>query len=346
MKRVILVLFILIPSLITAAIFALPDNVISEKENRSLVTKSDISQNIKDGSFQSDIENYLSDQFPLREGLVYARNCLYYAAGRREIGGAYLCRDGRLIQKITDADIDKDALISYADKISEIAEDHKVFVMYVPSASAVGKDELPAGAPTYDYESLYAELTARLYNAKCIDLSKRLGIADYYKTDHHFNTHGAYKAYAAFCEAKGEAAKREDDFKLKSADAGFRGTLYSKVLISKTKDEILLPDISLPQVTADGKEIPFYDYTALKTKDKYNVYQGGNHGITEIKGNGKNGKTLLIFKDSFANSFVPFIVNDYAKIILVDERYTFLSAKDFAEQNKPDEILVLREIIN
>ena len=132
MKKLLLVIFVLVPALITASVFALPDKTFSEKENRSLVIKSEISSDIKDGSFQSDLENFLSDQFPLRDGLVYARNALRYLCGKREISGAYLCRDGRLIQKITDADIDKSALLAYADKFNGIAKKHKVFVMYVP----------------------------------------------------------------------------------------------------------------------------------------------------------------------------------------------------------------------
>ena len=345
MKKILLILFVLVPSLVTAAIFILPDSKISEKENRSLATAGDISLNVKDGSFQSGIENYLSDQFPLREKLVYAQCALRYAIGQREIGGAYLCEDGRLIQKITQEDINERALLAYAENINNVAKEYPVFVMYVPSAGAINRDCLPAGAPMYDYKSLYADLSLKLDSANCIDLSKYLNDEKYYyKTDHHWNADGAYRAYTAFCRAKGEAAKQKRDFALKRVTSDFKGTLYSKVLICDTKDEILLPDISLPQITADGEAIDFYDYEALQTKDKYNVFQGGNHGITEINGTARNGKTLLVFKDSFANSFVPYIVDDYAKIILVDERYTFVSIKDFAERTKPDEILVLREI--
>ena len=347
MKKALLILFVLVPSLLTVSVFALPDKEISEKENRSLTVKQSISHNIKDGSFQADLESYLSDQFPLREQIVYAQSRLRYALGQREIGGAYICKAGRLMQKITDADINKNSLFAYADKIDRIAEKYPVYVMYVPSAGAVNKAELPAGAAMYDYDTLYSELTAHLGNAGCIDLSKCLSSAEYYyKTDHHWNADGAYNAYAEFCAAKGEAAKAKESFALKSVATDFRGTLYSKALITKATDEILLPQAQPSEVTADGKSIDFYDYSALEMKDKYNIFQGGNHGITEITGAAENGKTLIIFKDSFANSFVPFIVNDYSKIILVDERYAFISAEDFVNQTDPDEVLVLREIVN
>lgn len=62
MKKVLLIVFILVPMIIASAIFVLPDNKYSEKENRNLTVRQSVSHNFKDGSFQSDLENYLSDQ--------------------------------------------------------------------------------------------------------------------------------------------------------------------------------------------------------------------------------------------------------------------------------------------
>ena len=346
MKKVLLIVFILVPMIIASAIFVLPDNKYSEKENRNLTVRQSVSHNFKDGSFQSDLENYLSDQFLFRDALVYTQSMIRFGLGQRDIGGAYICDGGRLIQKITETEINEKSLCAYADKINRIAENNKVYVMYVPSAGAINQKELPSGAPMYDYSSLYNKLSSRLDNAICIDLRNYLNSTDYYKTDHHWNADGAYAAYAAFCTAKGENAKKKELFKLKKVTSDFQGTLYSKALVKNTKDDILLPDIPSLEVISDGKSIDFYDYSALKTKDKYNVFQGGNHGITEIKRNADNGKTLLVFKDSFANSFIPYIVRDYSRIVIIDERYAFISAEEYVKSVKPDEVLFLREIIN
>ena len=59
-----------------------------------------------------------------------------------------------------------------------------------------------------------------------------------------------------------------------------------------------------------------------------------------------NGKTLMILKDSFANSFLPCLVGDYAKIIMVDERYAFVDAGQLAIDSGVDEIAVIREIVS
>ena len=347
MKKIISLLFVILLCIICVAVFVLPDKRVSELENRSLTTKKDISFNVFDGSFQDSLDSFMSDQFPLRDEIVYLQTGMYYISGQREIKGAYICDDGRLIQYVTNQDINKNALISYADKINRIASDNAVYVMYVPSACVELSEKLPFNAPPYDYQGLYDCLRAHLENAKLVDLTDALKNEDcFYKTDHHWNINGAYKAYQAFCNAKGEKPKGMEAFNAETVSKDFRGTLYSKIPVSKQTDEIIIPSVPDLKVTADGARADFYDLSSLEAKDKYNVFQGGNHGIVEIENKNGSGKTLLILKDSFANSFVPFIANDYSKIIMLDERYTFISLEDYVSKTNPDEILVLREIIN
>ena len=284
MKKTLLILFILIPAMIAASVFLLPNRAVSELENRSLTTKNTLSGDVLGGRFQTDLENLLSDQFPLRNGLAYLQAALRFALGQREIGGAYICKDGRLIQKITRADVNETALCLYADKIDRLARERKTYVMYVPSAGAALKDALPKGAPMYDVDALYSALAARLPNAVAVDLRGVLTSPEcYYKTDHHWTAYGAYLAYAAFCNAAGAAARPIESFALQTVSEDFRGTLFSKVPISKAVDEIQLPQVPALKVSADGNNIDFYAFDALETTNGYQVFQGGNHGVVEIE---------------------------------------------------------------
>lgn len=347
MKKIIVFLFVLALSLVAAVMFALPDKKISELENRSLTTKKDISFDVLNNGFQDSLESFVSDQFPLRDKLVYLQTGLFYISGQREIGGAYICDDGRLIQVITEADIDEKALTRYADKINRLAEKNTVYVMFVPSACVELKNKLPGKRPTYNFTALYENLCSHLENAQTIDLRKALANEKYfYKTDHHWNINGAYEAYRSFCDAKGETAKPFDSFEINTVSDDFQGTLFSKVPFSKQTDTIAIPTVPEISIKADGQSIDFYNLDAIGTKDKYNVFQGGNHGIVEITNKNGNGKTLLVLKDSYANSFVPFVAGEYSKIVMLDERYTFISLEEFVSALSPDEILVLREIVN
>lgn len=336
MKKGFIILFLAISVALSGVILASPDKTFSENENRNLKIRADISKE----SFQNDVEEFFSDQFPFRENIAVARAKLAVVTGKRDINGAYVGRES-LFQKITESEVDRDACIRYADKINKLADSIETYVIYVPSAGAVHKSELPKFAQMYDYHNLLFELSERLGNARIV----QLGDIEYYRTDHHWTAEGAYSAYISWSEAH---SSKPEKFEYQTVSEDFRGTLYSKALINIPPDTIKAPVIHEEiTVYADGQEIELYDSSALDGKDKYNYFQGGNHGIVTIENkNQKNGKILLILKDSFANSFVPYIVGDYQKIIMLDERYTFVSPKDIIDSEKVTELAVIKEIIS
>lgn len=89
-----------------------------------------------------------------------------------------------------------------------------------------------------------------------------------------------------------------------------------------------------------------YDFDKLNTKDKYQVFLGGNHEELKISTSNKNGKNLLIIKDSYDNSFIPFLLNNYENICVVDMRYFKDNLKEYMNKNKISEILILYNVSN
>ena len=399
MKKAAIITFIAVPLIIACLIFLSDDTELSESENRMLRTRAALSSDVLDGSFQKGLEDWLSDQFPLRLELKRAENEIRAALGAQEIGGAYICREKaqskaekssgkfRLFQKITEADVDKAACLRYADSIGILAAESglPVYVMYVPSAGSVFRDMLPGGAPMYSFEKLCSMLKERMITAEqnardadplqgadrpengaslkiaadgslivFVDLLPALAEDpdNYYKTDHHWSTDGACAAYKAWLQAHGEDPKEADrrgKTEFTTVTDSFRGTLFSKVLSEKTAfDSIRTPkEPEGLKITADGREISLFDSSALDTRDKYNYFQGGNYGIVAVENTKKQeGRTLLILKDSFANSFLPFIADDYRRIIMLDERYSFEDPLEIARSCGADEIAVIREIVS
>ena len=55
----------------------------------------------------------------------------------------------------------------------------------------------------------------------------------------------------------------------------------------------------------------------------------------------QNGKELLIIKDSYANSIVPFLLHHYEKIHIIDPRFYKLSIQDYLKEEKVKEVLIL-----
>ena len=84
----------------------------------------------------------------------------------------------------------------------------------------------------------------------------------------------------------------------------------------------------------------------LTQKDKYAYFFGGNYGKAEISMKQGGDKKLLVIKDSFANSFVPFLMEDYSDITMLDLRYYNASVQKLVEQGDYDRILILYEMSN
>ena len=84
-----------------------------------------------------------------------------------------------------------------------------------------------------------------------------------------------------------------------------------------------------------------YDRKALEEKDKYQVFFGGNHAIVDIVTTNDNQRRLLIFKDSYANCFVPFLIPYYSEIIMIDARYYYENVHTLVENKAITDVLFL-----
>ena len=127
----------------------------------------------------------------------------------------------------------------------------------------------------------------------------------------------------------------------------FEGTLSSKSGSHKTTDTV---QVYIPQsqiryyVTySDSTEriCSIYQSSALKNKDKYTVFFGGNHPKVEISTTADNQRVLLLFKDSYANSFVQFLLPYYQKIIMIDPRYYYDSLDAILTTENVTDVLYL-----
>ena len=173
----------------------------------------------------------------------------------------------------------------------------------------------------------------------------------YYRNDHHWTSYGAYCAYRKAIELLGQKPVPIEEFYISHSSSDFRGTFYSKCLYNKTEADIIdifsckngaeITDV----ICNDGisethyDSIYFMDY--LGKKDKYCVFMGENRAYTNIKTNADNGKKLLVIKDSYANSFIPFLTQHYSEIAVIDLRYVKTSIRDFADPDDYDQTLFL-----
>ena len=328
----------------------------SPVEKRELQTRPEISiTKVMDGRFQKKYESYLRDQFPGRDHWVSFQTDMELFMGKNEIHNVYIGKNHYLLEHYTEKEFDPQqisknlqALEKFVGKTKQNADVH---VMMVPTKSWILREKLPAFAPHYKEQRFYDALQQKLEKEDVLisvepvlDAHKEEEI--YYRTDHHWTTLGAWYAYEQYTKAVGgdlQRAQGKKKFRCISKD--FYGTTYAKINYARQADkiEIYEPADKLRVVYNMGekKTKTLYDFSFLKTADQYSVFTGGNQAVLEITGGIKNGKTLLLIKDSFANSILPFLAEDYEKLVVVDLRQLNVSGDRLLEMFSPTDILIL-----
>lgn len=342
-----------------------PDRDFSESENRPLEQRPSFSWDaLFSGEFTTNVDTWLTDQFPFRDGFIGVKTGTEYAAGKRDTNGVYFAQDGYLIEKHDQSSVDMPKLQKNVGELSgfvnreaqRLGTDH-VKVMIAPTAGTVLRGKLPAFAASqeFDQAAFFEQLRKTLPEGTWIDLLPTFENAAgsnvdlYYKTDHHWTTTGAYLAYREWCEAVGVQGLDQSVFDKKTVTESFYGTIYSKARLSSTKPDKIEAwnpksgeldctiDYNLGQKSLDS----LYDESYLDKKDKYSYFIGGNNAVATIHTSVHNGKTLLLIKDSYAHSLAPFLANEFETIHLIDLRYFNMPLSQFIEQNPVTDVLVM-----
>ena len=332
------------------------DKTFSDMENRSLTQKPrfDI-DNLVEGRYTKKYEKYVNDQFIDRTEFINIKASIDNLLGRSDNNGVYRGKDNYLFESFDvpnkeAEDKNIDAINKFADKYKDI----NFNFMLVPISTTVLKDKLPEDVPVVD-EKKYVNK----FSDKLSDRIKFLYLYDtmkahkdeyiYYRTDHHWTTLGAYYGYEAFMKSVDVEPKSLDNYNEDLVTNEFYGTLFSKGLFKVKKPDsinIYTPkdnndEAIITYVEEQQKTASFYNSEYLKKRDKYGMFLAGNHPLVEIETNSDEEKTLLIFKDSYANCFVPFLTSHYKKIILVDPRYYYEDIDELMKNDNVTDVLYL-----
>ena len=327
-----------------------PDRSFSDNENRMLAQQPPLrAADLLSGDFQEGLEQWLADQFPGRDGLMAADTVLKKALGYRDIGGAWLGRGGCALEMHTPEDFDTAKFQRNLGYLADLAREAELpaSALLVPCAASVQPELLPAGAVSYDAGAAWEAARTAMPGVRVPDLTlaliKQREKQLFYRTDHHWTAEGVLAAYDCLTDGQGTYAGTPETF-----CSDFYGTTYSKTLdAALAPDQVkIFPVPDTVTASADGAQIPLYDRSAAERKDKYTVFLGGNHGLVTLTGGCRNGKTLLVLKDSFANSLAPLLTADYETVILVDLRYYTGSVRTLLAQTPVDQLLFVYEMSN
>jgi len=323
----------------------LPDRTFSENENRYLEKLPSFSlKALFDGSYTADFESYITDQFPLRDEWIAIKTAAERLIGKKESGGVYFAGNGSLIEKFDVLDEEQFATnVGYLQTYSQrLQEQYGITpqVMLVPTASAIYPDALPLFAPEVEQATLINQL--RDAGLDVVDVTAALSAhCDeyiYYRTDHHWTSLGAYYAYTAYREAMGDTAASFDSYTSEVITDDFYGTLYSKVGIKDVAADTITAcypqrPIHVSYNLGQSESDSYYEYSYLDKGDEYSVFLNANQSLSVISGGADNNRHLVVFKDSYANTFLQFAVNDYETIHVIDLRYFAMSVDAYLEEN-------------
>ena len=173
----------------------------------------------------------------------------------------------------------------------------------------------------------------------------------FYRTDHHWTTDAAFEAWRAVSDTMGLTGMGTVYTPACVCDS-FSGSLVNKSgFPAKKKDRIniFFPDDAYPKyvITYNNehrKSASCYQPEFLEGEDPYQVFFGGNHPCITIETTADTNRTLIVFKDSYANCFLPFLLPDFKRIVVVDPRYYYEDIHSLMAQEAFTDILFLYNV--
>ena len=339
-----------------------PDRTVSELENTTLTQRPKVTAQILSSAglnrFFNDYTQYTKDQIPGRDAWISLQSFVETALLQKTQSGGILLGDkGQMFDRTY-------GLVSSEERtlprnIAAVASlaarcPGKVYVMVAPAASSIYPERVPAHAPLLQEESYLGQIQAAVEQAGGVYLPLEDALSAhkdeyiYYRTDHHWTTQGAYYAYSELCSALGlEPFDRAAHTAVDVPD--FYGTFYSRARTWNAQPDTLtyydldnpltIYTVTGPGMPTEGQTTGLYDLDKLDVYDKYAAFLHGNNGLSRVEGDGEG--RILVVKDSYANSLIPFLTANYAQIDVVDLRNYNYGLDGLIAENGYDQILVL-----
>lgn len=324
----------------------------SSLENRVLTTTIKWDQDMfKSGVLAERVENFVQDQFPLRDTFVNLKSDTAYLLGRKENNGVYIGKDGYLFGKQTgQTEIFSDNLDAVMTLSKHLSQE--ITLLTVPASGLIYEDKLPYGVDAKEQRETVEEFKKAVDGkGNYIDLfalfQKHRNEDIYFKTDHHWTPYGAYLSYEALMERFSLDPILLDDLNEKIVE-GFYGTYYSKFRGNFVKSEPFTyydfedESLKIQYTGVENKESRLFFEEYLEERDKYKIFLGGNDPLVTLQNQEASyEEKILVLKDSYANAMIPYLVETFQEVHLMDLRYYNASLKDYLAKEEFDRVILL-----
>ncbi len=330
-----------------------PKQEFSELEKRYLEEPPEWSwEQLASGAFGEAAERYLADHIPGRNFFVGLNAYYERWTLRRADQDIYVTADGRLVEAPAQW---SEAIVQKNMKaVNRFAQETQtdMALMLIPSGGWAAEDTVTGPAKPYRDP----ELIRKVYNLAeealdTVDLIEEFeGREDwFFRTDHHWNSRGAYQGYRIYRQFRGRDYAPEERFDVKNCGP-FRGSTYSRSALWLTEAEelsLLVSDSPITAINLESGQLhqgPYY-WERLEQRDKYTVNLDGNHSLVRVNNPQGRGK-LLVIRDSFANSMGVFLAESYETVVLVDLRFYKEAVSELIMEEGFDEVLICYSLSN
>ncbi|MBQ7836862.1 MAG: hypothetical protein IJ389_06360 [Clostridia bacterium] len=357
--------------------WVVPDREYTSEESGLKMFPEFTRETFLSGEFTSEFGEYMADQFPARKFFVGLKAVSETAQLKQVNNDTFIIGDFLVARNDYPNEDFLNINVSSAAKFENAAEKKGIDVVaaFAGRKMDVYDNKLPSYYGSYYSDRIWNKLDEIAAGGELSYLNLRNTLREaaknddglYYDSDHHWTSHGAYLAYVEIITELGGTPYAEDDFRIETVTDDFYGTTWSAAGAKWTKGDTIeyyrfdgdedytmkIIDKSgefeglegFTHIEEDGAKYAvcngFYVEKFLNEKDKYASFIGGNHGITKItKNTDEERETLLVVKDSFAHSLVPFLARHY-DLVLVDLRYYPASMLRYAETNDIDKVLLM-----
>lgn len=336
----------------------LPKHTLSRQEKRYLAKTPVISwESLRSGDFSEKAEAYMADHAPGRNFFVGLNAYYKLLTGRQASEEILLTWDNRLVERpVQDNPV---AVAKNMEIIRKFAEgiDAPVQLMIIPSSGWAAGDSisgLPEGYRDREIiQNIYAAAGEGIQTVDIVSAFAQTGQPEqfYYKTDHHWNSLGAYTAYREYMKFLGKPYRAQEDYRIETVP-DFHGSTYSRSALWLTPgDTIELwhggESLSVLHEERQTAHPGVFFLERLEEADKYTVFLDGNHSLLRVNnadcaGQGK----LLVIRDSFSNCLGGFLADSYETVVLVDLRYYKKAVSELLKEDTYDQVLICYSLGN
>lgn len=321
--------FIVYFSIFTLLLIFHKPNEISQSERRRLAQLPELSmENIVSLKYMDEFDKYTLDQFPFRDTFRQMKAVTQFSVfHKKDNNGIYIVDN--TVSKI-EYPLKESSVINAANKFKDLydtylsGKDVSVYYSIIPDKNYFIANS--NGYPSMDYERLVSLMKKNLDSMKYIDIFDCLSIEDYYSTDTHWRQEKLNKVVEQLSKELGVFEKLTGKYKVNKVNS-FYGVYYGQAALPMEADDIyyLTNDVTNSCKVYNyetNKYSDIYDLEKMKGNDSYELFLSGAVPLLAIENpNAETNKELVIFRDSFASSITPLLVEAYSKITLIDIRY-------------------------